>query len=110
MTGWPPVTPEARAGGVRRGRGLPRIPGATDSDTAGWRLPAGSAPGAGGTRGVGTSEEHRSMNSVQRPDSFEMADYMGVLRRRWWIIVVGACVGLAGAFAYVTVAPKTYTA
>ena len=50
------------------------------------------------------------MNSVQRPDSFEMADYMGVLRRRWWIIVVGACVGLAGAFAYVTVAPKTYTA
>jgi capsular polysaccharide biosynthesis protein len=50
------------------------------------------------------------MNPVQRPDSFEAADYVGVLRRRWWIIVAGACVGLVGAFAYVTVAPKSYTA
>jgi capsular polysaccharide biosynthesis protein len=50
------------------------------------------------------------MNPVQRPDSFEAADYVGVLRRRWLIIVIGACVGLVGAFAYVTVAPKTYTA
>ncbi len=50
------------------------------------------------------------MNPVQRPDSFEAADYIGVLRRRWWIIVACACVGLVGAFAYVTVAPKTYTA
>jgi capsular polysaccharide biosynthesis protein/Mrp family chromosome partitioning ATPase len=50
------------------------------------------------------------MNPVQRPDSFEAADYVGVLRRRWWIIVVGACLGLVGAFAYVTVAPKSYTA
>src|SRR5262249_34308000 len=43
-------------------------------------------------------------------DSFEAADYVGVLRRRWWIIVACACVGLIGAFAYVTVAPKSYTA
>src|SRR5690242_16494633 len=50
------------------------------------------------------------MNPVQRPDSFEAADYVGVLRRRWWIIVVAACLGLVGAFAYVTVAPKSYTA
>src|SRR5215467_1545335 len=50
------------------------------------------------------------MNPVQRPDSFEAADYIGVLRRRWWIIVACACVGLVGAFAYVTVAPKSYTA
>ena len=50
------------------------------------------------------------MNPVQRPDSFEAADYIGVLRRRWWIIVACACIGLVGAFAYVTVAPKSYTA
>jgi capsular polysaccharide biosynthesis protein/Mrp family chromosome partitioning ATPase len=50
------------------------------------------------------------MNPVQRSDSFEAADYVGVLRRRWWIIVAFACVGLIGAFAYVTVAPKSYTA
>ena len=28
------------------------------------------------------------MNPVQRPDSFEAADYVGVLRRRWWIVLV----------------------
>ena len=50
------------------------------------------------------------MNPVQRPDSFEAADYIGVLRRRWWIVLLGAIVGLLGALAYVTVAPKAYTA
>jgi len=50
------------------------------------------------------------MNPVQRPDSFEAADYVGVLRRRWWIVLACACVGLVGAFAYITVAPKAYTA
>ena len=50
------------------------------------------------------------MNPVQRPDSFEAADYVGVLRRRWWIVLALTCVGIVGAFGYVTVAPKTYTA
>jgi capsular polysaccharide biosynthesis protein len=50
------------------------------------------------------------MNPVQRPDSFEAADYVGVLRRRWWIALALTCVGIVGAFGYVTVAPKTYTA
>jgi capsular polysaccharide biosynthesis protein len=50
------------------------------------------------------------MNPVQRPDSFEAADYVGVLRRRWWIALALTCVGLVGAFGYVTVAPKAYTA
>src|SRR5215471_15687124 len=50
------------------------------------------------------------MNPVQRPDSFEAADYMGVLRRRWWIVLALTIVGLVAAFAYVTVAPKAYTA
>src|SRR5260370_37476127 len=50
------------------------------------------------------------MNPVQRPDSFEEADYVGVLRRRWWIVLTVTIVGLVGAFGYVTVAPKVYTA
>jgi capsular polysaccharide biosynthesis protein/Mrp family chromosome partitioning ATPase len=50
------------------------------------------------------------MNPVQRPDSFEAADYVGVLRRRWWIALALTCVGLVGAYGYVTVAPKVYSA
>lgn len=50
------------------------------------------------------------MNPVQRSDSFEAADYVGVLRRRWWIALALAVVGVVGAFGYVTVAPKAYTA
>jgi len=50
------------------------------------------------------------VNSVQRPDSFDAADYTGVLRRRWWIVVVCAVIGVVGAYAYTQVAPKTYTA
>ena len=49
------------------------------------------------------------MNPIQRPDSYETADYTGVLRRRWWVVLVLAVVGVVGAFAYVTVAPKSYT-
>ena len=48
--------------------------------------------------------------AVVRPDSLELSDYLGVLRRRWWIVVVLAIVGIGLAGAYVTVAPKTYTA
>jgi capsular polysaccharide biosynthesis protein/Mrp family chromosome partitioning ATPase len=50
------------------------------------------------------------MNPSQRPDSFDLADYTGVLRRRWWVVVAGAIIGLVAALAYVEVAPKTYTA
>lgn len=50
------------------------------------------------------------MNPVSRPDSFEAADYVGVLRRRWWIPLVATIIGLVGAFGYVSVAPKSYTA
>lgn len=49
------------------------------------------------------------MNSSQRPDSFEPGDYLEVLRRRWWIVLVLAIVGLLAAGAYVKVAPKVYT-
>jgi capsular polysaccharide biosynthesis protein len=46
----------------------------------------------------------------QEADSFEFAGYLGVLRRRWWIILVLACVGIVVAGAYIARSPKGYTA
>ena len=45
-----------------------------------------------------------------RPDSFEVGDYVGVLRRRWPVIVALTIIGLIGAFGYTQVAHKTYDA
>ena len=50
------------------------------------------------------------MGMPQEPDSLEFAGYLGVLRRRWWVVLTGACVGLLAAVAYVAVTPKAYTA
>jgi uncharacterized protein involved in exopolysaccharide biosynthesis/Mrp family chromosome partitioning ATPase len=50
------------------------------------------------------------MTSSTRPDAFELADYLGVLRRRWWIVLLAACLGVLVAGTYAEVAPKTYTA
>jgi capsular polysaccharide biosynthesis protein len=50
------------------------------------------------------------MGVSQEADSFEFAGYLGVLRRRWWIILVLACVGIVGAGAYIVESPKGYTA
>jgi capsular polysaccharide biosynthesis protein/Mrp family chromosome partitioning ATPase len=50
------------------------------------------------------------MSAVLGPDSFEAAEYVGMLRRRWGLVLALACFGLIGAFGYVLVAPKTYTA
>ncbi len=50
------------------------------------------------------------MGMSQEADSFEFAGYLGVLRRRWWIILVLACVGIVGAGAYIAQSPKGYTA
>ena len=47
---------------------------------------------------------------MSQPDALEAADYTGVLRRRWLIVVGGAALGLVGALAYVAVAPKSYVA
>ena len=49
------------------------------------------------------------MSSIQRPDSFDLADYTGVLRRRWPIVLVVTAVCLIGAFGYVVASPKSYT-
>ena len=50
------------------------------------------------------------MNPSSRPDSFELADYTGVLRRRWPVIVGWAVLGLLIAAAYAVIGPKTYAA
>jgi capsular polysaccharide biosynthesis protein len=50
------------------------------------------------------------MNPSQRPDSYESANYFGMLRRRWWIVLALTCLGLIVAFGYAIVAPKSYTA
>jgi capsular polysaccharide biosynthesis protein len=50
------------------------------------------------------------MTISSRPDSFELADYLGVLRRRWLIVLVLSCVGVLLAGAYAKLAPRTYTA
>lgn len=49
------------------------------------------------------------MNSTHQPDSVEVADYVGVLRRRWWIVVSIAILGVIGALAYTEVTPKAYS-
>ncbi len=46
----------------------------------------------------------------QEADSLEFAGYLGVLRRRWWVVLVFTCVGLLGAGAYIVTAAKAYTA
>jgi capsular polysaccharide biosynthesis protein len=46
----------------------------------------------------------------QEADSLEFAGYLGVLRRRWWVVLVLACVGILAAGAYIAKAPKAYTA
>lgn len=50
------------------------------------------------------------MTVQPRSDYFELADYLGVLRRRWLTVLAltGAGIALAGAYYYV--APRTYAA
>ncbi|HEY1644167.1 MAG TPA: Wzz/FepE/Etk N-terminal domain-containing protein [Streptosporangiaceae bacterium] len=50
------------------------------------------------------------MSVSQRPESFELSDYLGVLRRRWKILVIVTVVGIVGSLGYLYAAPKVYTA
>ena len=50
------------------------------------------------------------MGMPQEAESFEFAGYLGVLRRRWWVVLVLACVGIVAAGAYIAKSPKAYTA
>jgi capsular polysaccharide biosynthesis protein/MinD-like ATPase involved in chromosome partitioning or flagellar assembly len=49
------------------------------------------------------------MATPSHPDALELADYLRVLRRRWWIVVTFACLGALVAAAYIVKTPKTYT-
>ncbi len=49
------------------------------------------------------------MATPSHPDAFELADYLRVLRRRWWIVLVCACLGILAAAAFVVKTSKTYT-
>jgi len=48
----------------------------------------------------------------QSPGSqdLQLADYTGVLRRRWWLIMAIAVVALVGSIGYYKSAHKVYTA
>jgi capsular polysaccharide biosynthesis protein len=50
------------------------------------------------------------MNSSTKPGSSELVDYVAVLRRRWWVVVVLALLGVGAAAFAVKVAAKSYTA
>jgi len=50
------------------------------------------------------------MNHAPGHDDLQLADYVGVLRRRWWLIIVVAVIGTLGAVGYFKVAHKVYTA
>jgi capsular polysaccharide biosynthesis protein/Mrp family chromosome partitioning ATPase len=50
------------------------------------------------------------MSYSSGPDSFEIGDYLGVLRRRGWLILILTAAGLLAAAGYLQVAHKTYTA
>jgi capsular polysaccharide biosynthesis protein len=50
------------------------------------------------------------MGYTSGPADPHMVDYAGVLRRRWWVIVVVTIIGTLGAVGYLLVASKVYTA
>lgn len=43
-----------------------------------------------------------------QPGGATLGEYSGALRRRWWVVVLGAVVGLGMAAAFLLVAPRTY--
>src|ERR1051325_10565494 len=50
------------------------------------------------------------MSNSGGPDQFEPVDYLGVLRRRWWVWIGVTILCVLGALAYLKLAPKTYSA
>lgn len=48
------------------------------------------------------------MEGVATGGSASLAEFGGALRRRWWMLALGAIIGLAVASSYLLVAPKTY--
>jgi uncharacterized protein involved in exopolysaccharide biosynthesis len=51
-----------------------------------------------------------AMSYTSAPEDLQLADYVGVLRRRWWVILACAVIGLLAGVGYLTAAHKVYTA
>src|SRR5437763_16497297 len=47
---------------------------------------------------------------VNRPVSYDLADYLGMLRRHWWDVVLLTVAGVAGGAAVARTKPKVYEA
>jgi Mrp family chromosome partitioning ATPase len=45
---------------------------------------------------------------MTHPVSYDMSDYFGMIRRHWWVVVLGVLLGLAGAAGYAGSQPKVY--
>jgi len=45
---------------------------------------------------------------MTEPDEPTLLDYLGWLRRRWWILVVGALAGIVVAAGFTAIQPRTY--
>ncbi len=50
------------------------------------------------------------MSHAPEGDDLHLTDYAGVLRRRWWLIVVFAVIGILGSIGYYAKAHKVYVA
>ncbi len=50
------------------------------------------------------------MSNSTKSDYWELADYLRVIRRRWWVVVLLTCLGVAVAAAAIKLLHKTYTA
>ena len=50
------------------------------------------------------------MVQTSGPQDMQLGDYTGVLRRRWWLIIVVAILGTLGGVGYLKTAHKVYTA
>jgi capsular polysaccharide biosynthesis protein/Mrp family chromosome partitioning ATPase len=48
------------------------------------------------------------MDGRSTPDSTQVADYGMLLRRRWWVVLLGGIVGLLLAFEFMALSGKTY--
>jgi succinoglycan biosynthesis transport protein ExoP len=57
-----------------------------------------------------TSGEPRQSWLAARPPRAELSRYLELVRRYWALLVVFVAAGLAAAFAYTSLAPKSYTA
>ncbi len=50
------------------------------------------------------------MSQTAGPADFQAADYAGILRRRWWVVLAVTLIGVAASLGYLKMAHKVYTA